>query len=102
MTPPENSESAPAVMAAPNWRATRDALTDLTRPPRGAVGFGVPLPFMMLLPAQTTWSAVGSSWMRDAETRAKQLVNSREPPGVTAGAACLGGMFEAPLDIGFI
>jgi hypothetical protein len=41
--------------------------------------------------------------MRNAETRAKQRVNSRKPPsGFRVEAARSGGICETPLDVGFI
>jgi hypothetical protein len=108
MIPPETSDSAPAVRAAPTWRTTRmprwrDALTDLTRRPRNAVNPGSALPFMALRLVQTTCSAVDLSWMRKDKTGAKQRVNSGEPPpGFRVKAARTGVICESPLDLEFI
>jgi hypothetical protein len=64
---------------------------------------GLTLPFMTLRPAQTACGAIEASCMRNAETGAKQRVNSRKPPsGFRVEAARLGGMSETPLVVGFI
>lgn len=108
MMPPDNSESAPAMSPAPIWRTTlaprcRDAPTDLTRLPLKAVGSGVTLPSIALRLPQTTCSAVDLAWMRNAGTRAKQRVNSRNPPPeFRVEAARSGGICEVPLDLGSI
>jgi hypothetical protein len=108
MTPPDNSERVPAVSAAPTWRTTlvprwRDASTDLTRLPLKAVDSGVTLPFIAVRLSQTTCSAVDLAWMRNAEARAKQWINSRNPPpGFRVEAARSGGKCEVPLDLGSI
>ena len=108
MMPPDSSESAPAVSAAPTWRTTlvprwRDAPIDLIRLPLKAVDSGVTLPFIALRLSQTTCSAVDLARMRNAATRAKQRINSRNPPpGFRVEAARSGGKCEVPLDLGSI
>jgi hypothetical protein len=54
-------------------------------------------------PVQPTRSAVDSWWMRNAETRAEQWVNSRNPPpGFGVEAARSGVVCEFPLNVRFI